>query len=172
MSNPYIRLRSGKKFHILRPTLSEIDIEDIAHALSNICRFTGHTTSHYSVAQHSCLVSDALESKELKFVGLLHDASEAYCNDIASPLKKLLPEYIDTENKIQELIARKYKISYPFPAIVKVIDRVLLATELRDLMGFGDEKNIPLKPLEKKITPWNAKKSRDMFLKKFEMLRK
>jgi 5'-deoxynucleotidase YfbR-like HD superfamily hydrolase len=171
MTSPYIRVKSGKKFHVLSPKPCEIEISDIAHALSHLCRFTGHCSEFYSVAQHSCHVSDILPD-DLKLIGLLHDASEAYCNDIASPLKKTLPQYIDVENNIQKVICRRFKLIYPYPAAIKTADRVLLATELRDLIGHNDHKIIPLKPLDKKIKAWSTAKSRTEFLKRFNVLTK
>jgi hypothetical protein len=53
----WIQTYTGKAFEPLNPDASLICIEDIAHALSNICRYTGHVRQFYSVAQHSVLVS-------------------------------------------------------------------------------------------------------------------
>src|SRR5574342_1090607 len=79
---------TGRLFWPLSPRLEDINILDICHALSNQTRFTGHTREFYSVAQHSCLVSDLLPEK-FKLDGLLHDASEAYLMDLARPVKEL-----------------------------------------------------------------------------------
>jgi hypothetical protein len=87
---PYIVTYTGRRFHFLDPKIDEISIEDIAHALSNVCRFTGHTKRFYSVAEHSCLVSALCDNR---LEGLLHDASEAYMSDLSSPLKMLVPDY-------------------------------------------------------------------------------
>ena len=77
---------TGKEFYPLDPNPADIDIKDIAHALSNCCRFAGHIKSFYSVAQHSVIVSELCEP-ENALAGLLHDASEAYLSDIARPVK-------------------------------------------------------------------------------------
>lgn len=167
MTDPYIRLHSGTKFHILSPKASEIKINDIAYALSNICRFTGHTSKFYSVAQHCCLVSDILP-KNLKLQGLLHDAQESYCSDIASPLKRCLPQYIELENRIEVIIADKFDFPFPMPSEIKVADMRLLVTEMRDLMKGGDYKNLPFVPLDNKIRPWSSKKAREEYLKRYK----
>jgi 5'-deoxynucleotidase YfbR-like HD superfamily hydrolase len=104
----WIQTYSGIKMHPLSPTEEEISIEDIAHALSNLCRFTGHCNKFYSVAQHSVLVS-VYSPRDYAMWGLLHDASEAYLNDIARPIK-ISDEY-NTYRKIEEnlmkVIAKK-----------------------------------------------------------------
>jgi hypothetical protein len=94
---------SGKFFDILKPEEYEYDIEEIATALSNLCRYTGHVNTFYSVAEHSVLVSRIVPER-LALAGLLHDASEAYLGDVSSPLKKLLPEYKRIEDRVQRAI--------------------------------------------------------------------
>lgn len=166
---PYIRLRSGRKFHFLNPAASEIDIKDVAWALSHICRFTGHVKEFYSVAQHCCHVCDILPD-EFKLHGLLHDTQEFACQDIANPIKQFLPQYKEFELKIEKVVAKKFGLAFPMPATVKTADMVLLVTEMRDLMRGGDYKNIPFSPMGKKIKPWSAQKARREFLKRFKQL--
>jgi len=125
---------SGRYFDLQHPDHSIIDIRDIAHALSHLCRFTGHTHSFYSVAQHSVLVSRFVP-EHLALEGLLHDASEAYLGDVSSPLKALLPDYRKLEEKTQQAIAEKFNLSYPFSPEIYQADKVALAAERRDLMA-------------------------------------
>lgn len=68
---------TGRQFWPLDPRAEDIDIRDVAHHLSLICRFNGAGRAFYSLAQHSCLVADTLDAP-LKLWGLLHDAAEAY----------------------------------------------------------------------------------------------
>lgn len=98
---------SGKFFDILKPEEYEFDIEEIATALSNLCRYTGHVNRFYSVAEHSVLVSRIVPNN-LRLAALLHDASEAYLGDVSSPLKKLLPEYKAIERNVQAAIAKRF----------------------------------------------------------------
>lgn len=113
---------SGRFFDILKPEDYEFDIDEIATALSNICRYTGHVNKFYSVAEHSVLVSRLVPSR-LALAGLLHDASEAFVGDVSSPLKKLLPEYKRIEERVQEAIADQFGLPYPFPQEVHEADK-------------------------------------------------
>lgn len=113
---------SGRFFDILKPEDYQYDIEEIAEALSNICRYTGHVKKFYSVAEHSVLVSKLVPDR-LALAGLLHDSSEAFLGDVSSPLKKLLPDYKRIENRVQEAIANYYDIPYPFPEEIHEADK-------------------------------------------------
>ena len=90
MNGTWIQTSSGGKFYYDSDDTDCINIEDIAHALSNPCRFGGHSGRFYSVAQHSVVVAYLVE-KELMLTALLHDASEAYVVDVPRPLKRILP---------------------------------------------------------------------------------
>ncbi|SIQ38049.1 hypothetical protein [Aquipseudomonas alcaligenes] len=103
---------SARKFDLLNPTAAMVRTSDIVHALSLVCRFTGHCAYHYSVAQHSLLVASILEregcSPEEQLVGLLHDASEAYVNDLTRPLKLLLVEAARQRNELWQSILAEH----------------------------------------------------------------
>jgi len=167
--NTWIRLYDGRKFHFLKPKVSEISIENIAHSLSQLCRFTGHTKKFYSVAQHSALVHDILP-QNLKAEGLLHDSSESMAADLNTVIKSLLPQYKIIELKIEKIIAKKFNLKFPFPPGVKEADLRLLCSEMRDLMSGKDHKLLPYLPLDEKITPWSVEKSKKEFLKRFYKL--
>lgn len=110
-----IQTYSGLELDILNPHPDQISIIDIAHGLSNLCRYTGQTRFFYSVAQHSVLTATYLEKKygpREAFAGLLHDASEAYMGDVSTPLKNLLPEYKSLEHRLQMTIAEKFKVGH------------------------------------------------------------
>src|SRR4051812_16747726 len=127
---------SGRIIRPLDPNPADFSIEDIGHALSNSCRFTGHTIEFYSVAQHCVLVSQIVPS-ELCLTALLHDASEAYLSDIARPIKQQQEfgdPYREVESRIEAAIAERYGLVYPYPQEIKTADMILLRSEQRDLM--------------------------------------
>ena len=173
----YILTRSGERFWPSDPRLEEIHIKDIAHSLSLQCRFSGHTKVPYSVAQHSLLVAEEVESKyddkRLSRTALLHDASEAFLVDLPRPIKsmgQLGEEYRKIEDKIQKVISKKFDLIYPFPDEVMHEDLVLLVTEARDLMAHpkGEGKWFDIDPLPQKIVPMDWQESKRLFLKKFK----
>lgn len=124
--NGWIITYSGKKFWPLNPRPQDIDIVDIAHHLSNICRFTGAVREFYSVAQHSVMVSKLCENYPL--FGLLHDGSEAYLCDIATPVKHsdLFTEYREAEDYLQRMILLHFGIrNGDMPQEVKSADMAM-----------------------------------------------
>ncbi|SDV49782.1 hypothetical protein [Chitinasiproducens palmae] len=123
----------GTPFNFFAPWAASIDLDTIAHALSNLCRFTGHTRAFYSVAQHSVLVSEIVPP-EFAMQGLLHDAHEAYVGDMAQPLKAILPGYRALEDTVAEAVRAAFDLPLELDAVVKHADLVALATERRDLM--------------------------------------
>lgn len=133
MIEPYIETASGKKFHFLNPSPDEIDIIDIAYALSNQCRYNGHCNRFYSVAEHSALVASLVPEK-FKLDALLHDAAEAYLSDIPSPVKQFFPEYKKLEQTVMEVIADKFKVPNWNSDIVKKADLQQLCTEAYNLL--------------------------------------
>ena len=133
----WIETFTGKKFHLLEPQADEIDIFDIAHALSNQCRYTGHVSKFFSVAEHSYHVS-LLVPKGQELMGLLHDASEAYITDLSRPVKQLTPvgpPYYEIEDRIMRVIAAKFEFDWPMTKEVKDADNTMLFLEKERLMG-------------------------------------
>ena len=128
-----IRTFTGQYVNVFNPDINTINIEDIAHALSNQCRFGGHLPKFYSVAQHSLMCCQNVDD-EYKLQALLHDASEAYLLDIPSPIKQGLSNYKDIENNLMICIAEKFGFKYPLDAVVKKIDQDMLQFEWDHLM--------------------------------------
>lgn len=175
----YIRTFTGGKFWPLDPHVDDLNIIDIAHSLANQCRWTGHVPKHYSVAQHSVLVSQNLPPS-FQLEGLLHDASEAYLSDLARPIKHapgLGTVYRKVERKLEKVIAKKYGLpSTPSP-LVKEMDNILLYTEARDLMGLSwGEKTAkvnqtgPPKFLLFTIESWSPERAERDFLEQYHLL--
>jgi len=138
----YITTYSNIKMDPLTPDPKDIEIVDIAHALSLLCRANGHFPHFYSVAQHcvNC-VNEAIArgfSKRVQLACLLHDASEAFISDITRPVKKSLPTYLAIEKALQTVIYQKY---LPFPLTeaelskVSEIDDTLLYHEFWMISG-------------------------------------
>lgn len=121
----YIQTLSGKHFNYLDIQQDDIVIEDIATALSHICRFAGHLPEFYSVGQHSVLTSH-LVPQEFALEALLHDAAEAYLQDIPSPLKRLLPDYQVIEARVDAAIRQKFGLPTEQHPTVKYADLVML----------------------------------------------
>lgn len=130
-----IQTYTGKCFYPLDPRPEEIDILDIAHALSLQCRFGGHCKTHYSIAQHSTLVS--FYSGKHALWGLLHDASEAFIADLCKPVKIQLEmeSYRRAEKRLMKAVCDKFNLPYQQPEDVTKADVLLLAAEARDLMS-------------------------------------
>ena len=142
-----ILTHSGKRVSILDPRMEQIDIDDIAWGLSSICRYSGHTSHFYSVAQHSVLVSKMVPQEgDLPLWGLLHDAAEAYLGDVVAPLKILLPQYRTIEDNLEKIIYESVNLWGPRPAIVKEVDLRMLATEIPQVMAHHPDFVVPYEP--------------------------
>lgn len=169
---PDILTASGNYFNFIEPSGNAVLVTDIAHALSHVCRFAGHTREFYSVAQHSVLAS-RIVPPEHALAALFHDATEAYIGDVARPLKQLLPDYKAIEARLQSDIFAKLGLPAELPASVKRADLVLLATEQRDLMPAHDDEwalIADVEPLAGRIEPWSCWVACTMFLERYRDL--
>lgn len=173
VASPWIQTFSGKRFYPLDPQPEQIDIVDIAHALSHACRFAGHCAHHYSVAQHSLLVSQHVPA-EFALWGLMHDAAEAYLGDVPRPIKSLLPAYKEAERRVQAAICARFGLPPDEPPEVKRVDTAILADERRALMLKIDvddpEWGATEPPLGIKIEPMIAFDAKWAFIDRFGSL--
>lgn len=170
----WIQTASGRRFDLIVPTPSMIDVSDIATALSNICRFTGHVREFYSVAQHSVAVS-YLVPETLALPALLHDAAEAYVGDVSRPLKQLLPDYRQVEARVWAAVAMAFDIDRELDPAIKRADTIALLTERRDLLQHLKESAtwdaeiealLPFVP-QHRIVPLAPIDARDQFLARY-----
>lgn len=169
---PDILTASGHYFSFTDPLNSFYTLDDIAHALSHICRFGGHVRRFYSVAQH-CVMASYITPASDALAALMHDAPEAFVGDMPSPLKQLLPDYKALEARIEAAVFDCFDISLPLPASVKEADLIMLATEQRDLMPPHDDEWATIKgvtPLPFPILPWDALTAKQSFIDRFNAL--
>lgn len=169
---------SGRWIDPLAPDPASIEIEDIAQALANQCRFGGHCRVFYSVAQHCVAVADVCRegggSAGEALTALMHDAGEAYLVDLPHPLKHrspIGPPYKLAEARLEEAIRARFELAPP-GAELKRIDRAMLATERRAIASGGDPwpELDGVEPLELEIDPWDPPRARREFLERFERL--
>ena len=146
----YITTYTGKHFDPTNPDMDQVDIRDIAHALSLICRGNGQVKSFFSVGQH-CIntAKEAIArgySNRVILACLLHDAGESYLSDVPRPLKPSMPEYVRTEEHLLDLIYEKYlgsKLNEEEQKMVKSIDNALLYYDLKELLNEISESSSP-----------------------------
>lgn len=146
----YITTYTGVHFDPVHPIQEDIRIEDIAHALSMLCRGNGHVKIFYSVGEH-CLncAAEAIArgySKRVALACLLHDASECYMSDVPSPFKRVLKDYIEWENKLLAMVYQKFlgsKLTKDEEKLVSEIDHDVLLYDLYELLGEGSKEKLP-----------------------------
>jgi uncharacterized protein len=172
----WIQTYTGRAFHFADFRSDDICIEDIAHALSMECRYGGHCAWHYSVAQHSVHVYDALVDfnldDETLRQGLLHDAPEAYIKDIPRPLKETLgPGYKALDKAIWHAICIRYGVIPDIAPIVKEIDLRLALDEKAALLSRGHKEwtgiSSRFQPLGITIPEWSPSRAKTEFINRF-----
>jgi len=132
-SDTWIETITGRQFSYLKPTF---DIGEIAHALGNICRFTGQCRRFYSVAEHSILVSRIMEDQRLgdPMEGLLHDGVEAYLADVAAPAKSVLKDYKALDAALDKAMRKEFLVAETKSDGCVKADWLALFLEARELM--------------------------------------
>jgi len=182
----WIRTYSGGWFQPLDPDPEGINIRDIAHSLANQCRWTGHTRSFFSTAQHCVIVSRIVEerflaedgrrtarARQLAMDGLMHDSSEAYLSDIARPVKRhpdFGPFYKTAEDRLQRAVSERFGLSWPIPEEVLEADDACMWAEKRDLMPH-DEQDVVFDGVHAgRIRPWLPHRAEQAFLNRFREL--
>ena len=194
MSNEWISTYRNKRVFPFDPDKDTIEIEDIAHSLAMICRWGGHSLTYYSVAEHCVRVADFLyvqavksgksieESKRIAFLGLMHDATEAYVGDIPRPIKGFM--YLQTPRGMEgfrETEAHVYKVieeALGLPPykdgddeIIHEADNILLVTEARDVQhgsGKWDYWTDQPEPLEGIIYAMTWEVAKSTFLTRYK----
>lgn len=169
VKGPTIRLRSGAYFDFEDPSAGDWGIGDVAHALSQLCRFTGHTVRFYSVAEHSWWCS-RLVPREDALAALLHDAPEAFLGDVSRPLKSMLPDYRAIEARVEVAVLGAFGLPPRLPPSVKLADVMMLAAEQRQAMLCEDDWGLGVEPAPVTLNFWHPALAKDLFLKRFEEL--
>lgn len=178
----WIQTYIGLAFELDAPKAEQIEIEDIAHALSNICRYNGHCAWHYSVAQHSIYVAELVYATDptQALAALLHDSAEAYLGDWSSPLKQCMRRIavavLGLEHDIELVIGERYGVDlYPTARLVKQADLILLADEKAALFGPSPRADwtaasgfAPATPSGREIEHWHPEHAKARFLEAFE----
>lgn len=162
----------GGQFFPLDPREDEVHIEEIAHALSNLCRYNGHTNEFYSVAEHSVALSHAVPQEHAMWA-LLHDASEAYLGDMIRPLKRSDLFYQRVEAQLMRVIARKFGLPEEMPDVVREYDTRILVDERQKFMDkppapwFG---GVDIEPLGVELVGHAPRRARSLFMTRFHFL--
>lgn len=171
--NSWMHTYTGENIYPYDLTPEQVNIVDIAHALSRICRFGGHCEGFYSVAQHSVLISELVD-KKYKLCALLHDSPEAYVCDIPKPVKMHLEGYNKLEDQIWKTISSKFSLPEKIPSEIKDQDRAIVQVELRDIMGCDPSDGMleidhPIPPVE--ISGKKSDEAKMEFLERFAELK-
>jgi hypothetical protein len=169
--NPTIDLNAGGSFDFLKPEGSSFSIDEIAHSLAHLCRFTGHCGRFYSVAEHSVLASQIV-SPEFALEALLHDAAEAFIGDVAAPLKRLLPDYAEMEARVEEVVRNRLNVPIETSLPVKLADLQMLKAEQRQAMCHSQtwEALLTVTPAPVTLRFWKPAQAKSAFLTRYQQL--
>jgi uncharacterized protein len=162
----WLQTYTGAAFYPLDPRAEDIRIADIASALSKMCRYGGHCVKFYSVAEH-CVHVASMASDALKLTALMHDAAEAYLGDMVRPLKLQMPAYRDVEHRVEEVIAERFGLVWPFPPEIKRLDSAILEDERQQNMCAPPKAWTPRVPLGITLKFWTPAEASYQFTTAF-----
>ena len=167
----WIETNTHNTFFYGKRNPENISLLDIAHGLSNLCRYSGQCNHFYSVAQHSCIIFDTAPMHH-KLIGLFHDASEAYISDIPRPVKTIIPEIKNLEKQIQLQVAERFKLDFPWSSQIEILDSQLMLREAQLLFDGGVSWTVEgLPPLDVDIKSfWSPKRSKREFIYRYELM--
>lgn len=138
----YITLHTGKRFYPLQPRKEDITIFDIAHSLSRMVRYAGHLDALYTVGEHSLgcyhLAVKLGLPLRVQMFALMHDGSESIVCDVPRPVKQVIPQYKEIEDRIMNTIWDMVEIGKPTQEeyrLVKMLDNTMLYHEFEQLAG-------------------------------------
>lgn len=166
----WIQAYSGRVVYPLNLRLEDISILDIAHSLSNQCRFSGHCGRYYSVAEHSVLMAQYVPQK-YKLEALLHDATEAYLSDMPRPVKHLLPEYVEAERRAARVIAERFGLPAGMSDVVRDADNRILLDEREQNMNISERPwGLQGRPLGVTLQFWDPIQAKVEFMRMYHDL--
>ncbi len=182
------RMLSGRRLDLLDPSPMDIEIEDIAHGLARVARWTGQTVGQhaFSVAQHSVVVEEIVAhiqpdiEPRWRLAALLHDASEYVIGDMISPFKAALGyDYKLFEERLENAIHVRFGLPAKTPVLIKKLikqaDRACAFFEATQLAGFSHDEALsffdaPPGGYHLKIEPQAPFDAQAHYLRRFETL--
>jgi hypothetical protein len=164
----WIQTYSGHRFYPLAPDYQDIEIIDIAAALSKLCRYGGHCLRFYSVAEH-CVLMARKAPAHLRLAMLLHDASEGLgLVDIPRPVKHAMPEYLAIERRLTAAVAHRFGLPNPLPPEVHQYDERIIVDEraqnMRDTDHYWHHAPPRVQPLGVRLQFWTPQQAKIEFL--------
>lgn len=169
---PYVQHQSGNKLWLNDLDSNKYVISDVAHSLSNQCRYAGHSDIFYSVAQHSVLASQMVTS-DVALETLMHDCGESVMPDIPRPVKHFVKGVREFDDMVSASMFKFFNLTWPLDKKVVEADNRMLATEARQFMKNSniDEWDIgDIEPYNFIITSWRPEFAKQMFLDRYSYL--
>lgn len=165
---------TGVKFYPLDPRIEDVNILDVAHALSMLCRYNGHCDRFESVSEHSVLLTRRLRRLGYKVHvlqwALLHDAPEAYISDVTRPVKPYLSGYKGIEAGLMAVIAERFGLEGQEPCAVKEYDRRMCEDERRQNMKHVEWDGDPVEPIGVDLQFWTPERAELEFMREYTIL--